>query len=169
MKKLFCPKLVGLGGGFDLSSQKTWCWSLFGSILAVQNTFPNNLLVFAWRFTFLGKDWCTNYQALSLSLKCYAWSANLRILLTYTQFYFSPIFTHFWTTNQVLTPTLGLCLHIDFISITRNVDLTDILYQEGGVTQNDFEKLISLIEIINLFFRSGFWKHIVSNCLNKIH
>ena len=30
--------------------------------------------------------------------------------------------------NQFLSPTLGIFLHIDFISITGNVDLADILH-----------------------------------------
>ena len=49
--------------------------------------------------------------------------------------------------SQCLSTTLGLCLHIDFISITRNVDLADILHPVGGITQNDFENLISLSQI----------------------
>ena len=38
--------------------------------------------------------------------------------------------------NQCLSQTLGIFLHIDFISITRNVGLVDILNPEKGDTQN---------------------------------
>ena len=76
---------------------------------------------------------------------------------------------HFWIKNQCLSPTLGICLHIDFISITRNVDLADILHPEGGVTQNDFENSISLSQIKILFLHLGFQKRIVSNRPKKIH
>ena len=40
---------------------------------------------------------------------------------------------------------------MDFISITRNVNLADMLHPEGGVTQTDFEKGIRLSEIEALF------------------
>ena len=60
--------------GFN--SPKTWCWSLLGRILVVQNTFLlNNLLVFGWGYTLVTKDWRTGYQALSSLLKCYAENA----------------------------------------------------------------------------------------------
>ena len=52
-----------------------------------------------------------------------------------------------------VSPALGICLHIDFISITINVDLADILHPEGGVTQHDFEKgelLFSSVEQVKL-------------------
>ena len=39
----------------------------------------------------------------------------------------------------MLSPNLAICLHIDFISITKKVDLADILNPEGGVTQNDLK------------------------------
>ena len=42
---------------------------------------------------------------------------------------------------------IGICLHIDFISIARTVDLADILHQEGGVKQNDFDNLIRMNQI----------------------
>ena len=107
--KVILPK-VGqswLKLGFQLP--KTLYWSLFGSILAVQNPFLNNLLVFGGGYTFLVKDWWTDYEALSSSLKCYTWSANLRIYLKYTSSYFSPILMHFWIKknkkNQCSSPT----------------------------------------------------------------
>ena len=67
-RKIVCPKLVGFGRSLDFNSPKTWCWSSLGSILAVQTIIPNKLLVFGWGYTFLGKDWCTGYQALLSSL-----------------------------------------------------------------------------------------------------
>ena len=45
----------------------------------------------------------------------------------------------------------GICLHIDFISITRNGDLADILHPEGGVTQNDFKNSINLSQIKKIY------------------
>ena len=64
----------------------SWSWrksgfyspkSSVGSILAVQNTFLNNLLAFGWVYTLLAQDWCTGYQAMSSSLKGYAGNAPL--------------------------------------------------------------------------------------------
>ena len=72
LEKLFSPKLFGLRGNLDFNSPMTWFWSLFESILAFQNTFLNNLLVFGWGYTLLANDWCTGYQVLSSSLTCYA-------------------------------------------------------------------------------------------------
>ena len=56
---------------------------------------------------------------------------------------------------------------MDFISITRNVDLEDILQPEGGVMQNDFENWIWISQIKILFLILGFQKCIVSNRLYK--
>ena len=130
----------------DFNSPKIWCSSSFGIILAVQNTFPNILLVFGWGYTFLGKDWCTVYQALPSSLKCYAWSANLRVLLKYTYSYISPIFIHFWTNKQKrLIPNLWYIL-IQRLHINHQKCWLGILHQEWGVTQNDFKSLIFLVK-----------------------
>ena len=41
----------------------------------------------------------------------------------------------------ILKKTLGICLHRDFISITRNYDLAGIMHSEGVVTQNRFLKI----------------------------
>ena len=71
--------------------------------------------------------------------------------------------------NQCLSPALGIRLHINFISITRNVDLADILHPEASVTQNDFESWISLSQVKTFFLLLGFQKCMVSNCCNKIH
>ena len=57
-----------------------------------------------------------------------------------------------------------ICLHKDFISITRNVVLADILHREEGFMQNWVCNSISLSQIIYVF-----GKCMVSNCLNKIH
>ena len=165
---IFCQKLVGLGGSLDFNSPKTWCWHLLGSILAVQKTFSNNRLIFGWGYTFLSKDWSTGYKALSSSLKCYAGSANLRMQLKYTSSYFSPIFMHFWIKSQCLSPTLAICLKINFIPINRNVDLGDILHPEEVVTRTDFENSISLSQIKIWFLHLGFWKRILSKRLNPI-
>ena len=73
--KVILPNSSGFGWSLYFNSPKTWCWSLFVSILAVQNTFPYNLLEFGWGYIILAKDWCTGYQALSSSLKCYAGNA----------------------------------------------------------------------------------------------
>ena len=56
---------------------------------------------------------------------------------------------------------------MDFISITRNVDLEDILQPEGGVIQNDYENWIRISQIKILFLILGFQKRIVSNQFKK--
>ena len=53
--------------------------------------------------------------------------------------------------------------------MTKNVDLADILYSEGGVTQNDFKNGFQISQIIILFLISRFKKPIVSNDPRKIH
>ena len=55
----------------------------------------------------------------------------------------------------MLFPTLGTCLHIDFISIIRKVNLAGIVPPEGGVTQNYFENLIMISQIKEVGPRSG--------------
>ena len=55
-----------------------------------------------------------------------------------------------------LSPTLGICLQIDVLSITRNVDLADILHTEEGVTQNNFETWIRMSQIKILLVILGF-------------
>ena len=118
-----------------------WCWKLFGSILAVQNPFPSNLSVFGWGYTFLGKDWVHRlHLPKMLRLKCQF--HNLAEIYLFLLF---PQFMHFWIKNQMLSRTIGICFHIDFISITRNVHL------ERGVLQNYFENSISLSQITILF------------------
>ena len=47
----------------------------------------------------------------------------------------------------MLTPTLDICLHMDFKPIIRNVGLADILRMEGDVTQNEFKNSIILSPI----------------------
>ena len=56
----------------------------------------------------------------------------------------NPLFKHLYALlnkkiKKMLSPNLAICLHIDFISITKKVDLADILNPEGGVTQNDLK------------------------------
>ena len=56
------------------------------------------------------------------------------------EIYLILLFTHFIVTlniKSMLIPNLrtGICLHINFISITRNVNLAVILHLEEGVTQ----------------------------------
>ena len=65
--------------------------------------------------------------------------------------------------NQCLSSTLGICLRIDFISITRNVNLVDILYLGGGVTQKDLKKIFRKIPIKIQFLISRLQK---KNSLN---
>ena len=78
-KKLLCPKLTGFSWSFDFNCPKTWFWSLLENFPDAQIAFPGKLRVFCWAYTFPGNGWCTCYGALLSSLKCYAWSANLRI------------------------------------------------------------------------------------------
>ena len=47
-------------------------------------------------------------------------------------------------------------------------NLPDIFLTEEGVTQDDFENLISLMQIKVLFLLLGIQKQIVLNCLDKI-
>ena len=64
--EFFAPQRLGAGAN----------WKAF---LAVQSSIPGKILVFDLGYTLLDKYWCTIYEALSSSLKCYAWSANLII------------------------------------------------------------------------------------------
>ena len=75
--------------------------------------------------------------------------------------------THFYNktarkkiTSALLTH-LGIRLHRDFISITSNVDLADILHSEGDVTQNHFGNWIRMSQIKTLFHILVFQKRIV--------
>ena len=61
-----------------------------------------------------------------------------------------PVAIRFYTLlikNQCVSPTLGIRLNLDFISITRNVNLEDILHLEGGVIQGDFTNLFRISQI----------------------
>ena len=49
--------------------------------------------------------------------------------------------------KSMIISNLGICLHIYFILVTRNVHLAVILHPKGGVTQNDFENLYRLSQI----------------------
>ena len=85
--------------------------------------FPGNILVFGLCYTLMGNDWCTGYRALSYSLKCYAWSPNLRFLLKHTYSLFSPIFMQYWIKNQCLSPTFGICWKEVLLKMTLTIDL----------------------------------------------
>ena len=49
------------------------------------------------------------------------------------------IYQYLWIKNQWISITLGLCSYRDFISITINVHIEDIMYSEGGVMEIDFK------------------------------
>ena len=70
--------------------------------------------------------------------------------------------------NPCLSPTLGACLlYIKLISITRNIDLADILYSEEGNVKNNLTNLFLMSQIRILFLISHFQKPIVSTCPKK--
>ena len=63
-------KFAKLGWSFNFNSPK----DMVLEHLAVQNTFPWNVLVFGLGYTFLGKYLCPGCGALWTSPKCYDWS-----------------------------------------------------------------------------------------------
>ena len=67
-----------------------------------------------------------------------------------------------------IIPTIGLCLHWDFISTTRNVDLADILHPEGGVTQNRFNTFIRMSQIKVASLILGFQKMYIVSTVFKL-
>ena len=91
LEKIILPPVSRFGWSLDFNSPETWFWSWLGSILAVQSTFPNKLLVFGRGYTFLGKDWCTGYQVLfskMLRLKCqFENLAEINKILLFTLLY----------------------------------------------------------------------------------
>ena len=59
--------------------------------ISCQSTFPGKLMVFDWGYTFMGKDWCIGYLALSFH-KCYAWGVYLRMMPKFTlNFYYTQV------------------------------------------------------------------------------
>ena len=63
--------------------------------------------------------------------------------LPITQFsLFLTIFMHFWIKNYGLYATMGVCFYIELVSITRNLDLEEILHSERSVTEIERRKNI---------------------------
>ena len=61
------------------------------------------------------------------SVKCYTWTPNLKIYLKTHNSFFWPFLLHFWIKSKCLSPIFSAYLYIELISITRTVDLADIL------------------------------------------
>ena len=84
-------------------------------------------------------------RARHINIKCHYFSAVVRtsritLCPVDTKEQIADIFIKPLNKNQFLYPTIVICLHIDFISITRNVDFANSLHLEGGVMQNDLKK-----------------------------
>ena len=82
-------------------------WSYMKNTIAAKSAFSGKLWLFCWGYTFMGKYWLRGYQALSSSLKCYTWCADLKILLKYKEIHvFMFKYNKIIITNQCLYQAL---------------------------------------------------------------